>query len=51
MSFNPDSTKPVHEVVFSCIHYPLILFNNLPVKRIQFHRHLGLTLRLTIEFQ
>ena len=50
MSFSPDSTKPVHEVVFSCIHYPLILFNNLPVKRIQFHRHLGLTLDSQLNF-
>ena len=47
MSFNPDSTKPAHEVVFSRkknIHYPPILFNNLPVKPVQFHRHLELTL-------
>ena len=30
MSFNPDSTKPAHEVAFSRkknIHYPPILFN------------------------
>ena len=53
MSFDPDSTKPTHEVVFSRkenIHYPPILFNNLTVKRVQFHRHLGLTLD-SIKFQ
>ena len=53
MSFNPDSTKPAHEVVFSRkknIHYPPILFNNLPVKRVQFHRHLGLTLDSQLNF-
>ena len=53
MSFDPDSTKPAHEVFFSRkenIHYPPILFNNLTVKRVQFHRHLGLTLD-SIKFQ
>ena len=47
MSFNPDSTKPAHEVVFSrkrCINYPPITFNKLPVKRVQSHKHLGLTI-------
>ena len=53
MSFDPDSTKPAHEVVFSRrknIHYPPILFNNLPVKRVQSHRHLGLTLDSKLNF-
>ena len=53
MSFNPDSTKPAHEVDFSRkkkIHYPPILFNNLPVKRVQFHRHLGSTLDSQLNF-
>ena len=26
------------------IHYPMIAFNNLPAKRVQSHKHLGLTL-------
>ena len=37
MSFHPDSAKPAHEVVFSRkkkIHFPPILFNNLPVKHV-----------------
>ena len=53
MSFNPDSTKQAHEVVFSrkkTINYPPILFNNLPVKRIQLHRHLGLILDSQLNF-
>ena len=53
MSFNPDSTKRAHEVVLSRkknIHYPSILFNSLPVKRVQFHRPLGLTLHSQLNF-
>ena len=53
MSFNPDSTKQAHEVVFSrkkIINYTPILFNILPVKRIQFHRHLGLILDSQLNF-
>ena len=32
------------------IRYPPILFNNLPVKRVQSHRHLGLTLDSKLNF-
>ena len=31
-------------------YYPPILFNNLPFKRVQFHRHLGLTLDSQLNF-
>ena len=52
--FNPDSAKPAHEVIFSWeksnINYPPITFNNVLVKRVQFHRHLGLTLGLKLDF-
>ena len=45
MSFNPDYTKPAHEAVFSCkrieIHHPLLMINNVPVKCVLFHNHLG----------
>ena len=45
MSFNLDSTKPAHEVVFSGkknnTHYPPITFNKLALKRVQSHKHLG----------
>ena len=54
MSFNPGRTKPTHEVVFSFkknnIHYPPITFNKLPVKRVQSHKHLGLTLDSKLNF-
>ena len=54
-SFNPDSTKPAHEVVFSRkkrnIHYPPITFNKLLVKRVQSHKHLGLTLNSKLNFK
>ena len=32
------------------IHYPPIIFNKLPVKRIQSHKHLGLTLASKLNF-
>ena len=48
MSFNPDSQKQ------SCrttavkerhkIDYPVILFNNIPVKKVSEHKHLGVVL-------
>ena len=47
MSFNPDSTKPIHEVVFirkSNIRYPPITLSNLLLKLVQSHKHLGLKL-------
>ena len=47
MSFNPDRTKTPHGVVFGRkrnIQNPPITFENLPVKSIQSHKHLGLTL-------
>ena len=53
MSFNPDSTKPAHEVIFSRkknINYSLITFNKLPVKCVQSHKHLGLTLDSKLNF-
>ena len=31
-------------------HYPPIAFNNLPVKRVQFHKHLQLTLDSKLNF-
>ena len=53
MSFNPDSTKPADEVVFSRkrnIHYPPILFKSLSVKRVQSHKHFGLTADTKLNF-
>ena len=53
MSFSPDSTKPTHEVVFvrkNNIHYPPITFNNLLLKHVQSHKHLGLKLDPKLNF-
>lgn len=48
MSFNPDLTKPAHKVALSrqiCeTRHSLLIVNNVPVKRVPFHKHLGLTL-------
>ena len=48
MSFNPDYTKPAHKVIFSRkrseTHRPWLMINNVPVKRVPFHKHLGLIL-------
>ena len=54
MSFNPDPTKPAEEVIFSCKrtetpHPPLIFQNNL-VKRVEYHKHLGLILDSKLSF-
>ena len=52
--FNPDYTKPAKEVVFRCnkseTHHPLLLINNIPVKRVPFRKHLGLILDLKLDF-
>ena len=32
------------------VHYPPITFNKVPVKRVQSHKHLGLTLDLKLDF-
>ena len=54
MSFNPDAIKPAEEVVLSnkrerCFHPPLFL-NNIEVKRVNEHKHLGLTLNSKLNF-
>ena len=51
ISFNTDSTKPALKLSsvekYNNIHYPLITFNKPPVKRVQSHNHLGLTLKFS----
>ena len=48
MSFNPDPTKPAEEILFSkrlkSPFHPPIYFNDVEVKRVSDHKHLGLTL-------
>ena len=54
MCFNPDPTKPAEEVIFSLkkvreVHLP-IYFNGNQVKRVNEHKHLGLTLDSKLNF-
>ena len=54
MSFNPDPTKSAEEIIFSHkrarpVHPPLF-FNNIEVKQVNDHKHLGLTLDSKLTF-
>ena len=46
MSFNPDPQKQAVELVLSRKrngkNHPVILFNNIPVERVNGHKHLGI---------
>ena len=48
MSFNPDPDKPAEEILFSRklskVNHPPLFFNDVPVKRVDDHKHLGLVL-------
>ena len=54
MSFNPDPTKQAEEILFSQKHkspdHPPIYFNNIEVKRVSDHQHLGLILDSKLSF-
>ena len=55
MSFIPDPTKQAQEVIFSRkatknIH-PKIFFNNIPVSKADFQKHLGLYLDSKLSFE
>ena len=54
MSFNPDPTKQAVQVVFSRKHkkidHPKIYFNDIEVKTVDEHKHLGLTLDAKLTF-
>ena len=54
MSFNPDPTKPAEEIIFShkrdpLVHPPLF-FNDIEMKQVNEHKHLGLTLDSKLTF-
>jgi hypothetical protein len=56
LRFNPDITKQVVEVIFSTktktkppIH-PSLMFNNVPVKLVDEHKHLGIILDKQLSF-
>ena len=48
MSFNPDPQKQAVEVIFSTkrieMNHPEIRFNNIPVMKVNEHKHLGIIL-------
>ena len=54
MSFNPDPTKQAVQVVFTrkCkqIDHPKIYFNDIEVKTVNDHKHLGLILDSKLSF-
>ena len=54
MSFNPDPTKQAVQVIFSrkaqAIVHPKIYFNDIEVKTVNEHKHLGLTLDAKLTF-
>ena len=54
MSFNPDPEKQAVELTFSRkkieIDHPVIRFNNIPVKKVVEHKHLGIILDSKLSF-
>ena len=54
MSFNPDPNKPAEEIIFShkrhSQDHPPLYFNNIQVKQVNEHKHLGLILDLKLTF-
>ena len=54
MSFNPDPKKTAEEIIFSrkrhCPDHPPLFFNNIEVKQVNDHKHLGLTFDSKLTF-
>ena len=54
MSFNPDPRKQAVELMFSSknveTEHPVILFNDLPVMKVDKHKHLGIILDSKLSF-
>ena len=54
MSFNPDPQKQAVELIFSRkrneLDHPVIHFNNIPVEKVNEHKHLGIILDQKIIF-
>ena len=55
MLFNPDPTKPAHEVKFSknkiTQTHPIISLNNIQVERVPYQNHLGILLDEKLNFK
>ena len=54
MSFNPDPLKQAVELISPTekteVDHPAILFNNVPVKKVDEHKHLGIVLDSKLSF-
>ena len=54
MSFNPDPLKQAVELIFSTkkteVDHPAIFCNNVPVKKVDEHKHLGIVLDSKLSF-
>ena len=54
MKFNPDPTKPAEEIIFSRKQnhreHPRLYFNDVMVKQVDKHKHLGLLLDSKLSF-
>ena len=54
MSFNPDPQKQAVELMLSRkrieIDHPVVLFNDIPVKKVNEHKHLGIILDSKLSF-
>ena len=54
MSFNPDPQKQAVELIFATkrveMNHPEIHFNNIPVMKVNEHKHLGITLDSKLSF-
>ena len=55
MFFNPDSTKPAQEVIFSRKKddsaHPNMFFNDIPVERASHQKHLGINIDEKLKFK
>ena len=55
MVFNHDPTKQATEVLFTSkriiINHPQLMCNNIPVVRVEEHKHLGLMLQSNLSFE
>ena len=55
MIFNPDPTKPAHEVMFSknkiTQTHPIIRLNNIQVERVPYQKHLGILVDEKLNFK
>ena len=55
MLFNPDPTKPAHEVIFSkkkiTQTHPIIRLNNIQVERVPYQKHLSILLDEKLNFK